>query len=577
MSANPRIRECLNNIYEPGIAAETAARLDALLREHRPRLPAVSREELSERDALLIAYPDQVLDTDQAPLECLDAVCTRFLSGIINGLHILPFFPASSDDGFSVVDYRSVDSNLGEWRHIQQLRRRYNLMFDVVLNHVSVRSSWFEAFLRNESPYSEYFITIDGDPNLGAVARPRTSPVLTRFKARNGDRKVWTTFSADQADLEFHNPAVLLEILDLALFYVELGASFLRLDAIAYAWKEIGSACLHDPKVHWIVRLIRAVLESAAPHVRLLTETNVAQGDNLSYFGDGTNEAHLVYNFALPPLVLHTFHTENCTILADWAGSLAPPSPNASFLNILATHDGIGLNGARGILDPRQIEGLVQRAEASGAHVSRHSNADGSTSSYEINANFLDALEGQIEPADPGSTVQRFLAAHAILLALQGMPGLYFHSLFGSRGWPEGARRTGRPRSVNREKMNWASLTAELEDPETMRSQIFSGLGNLLRARRQSRGFAPRAEQRILKGNPAILTLLRSSADGDEKVLCMHNCSASPQTLARDAARAWAHSVEPPLDLVGGVPVGWPPSGDLTLRPYQTMWLRMMN
>src|SRR5690606_35016656 len=108
--------------------------------------------------------------------------------------------------------------------------------------------------------------------------------------------------SADQVDLNFKNPAVLLATTRALLFYVEHGAKFIRLDAIAYLWKEIGTPCIHLPQTHQVIQLMRAVLDEVAPDVRLITETNVPHPDNISYFGAGTNEAQLVYNFALPPL-----------------------------------------------------------------------------------------------------------------------------------------------------------------------------------------------------------------------------------------------------------------------------------
>ena len=262
---------------------------------------------------------------------------------MISSIHILPFFPWSSDDGFSVKDYRQVDASLGDWSDVEHLAGSFRLMVDGVINHISARSDWFQAFLRDEPPYRDYFITVEGNPDLSTVIRPRTLPLLTEFLTTTGPRKVWTTFSADQADLDFHNPRVLLDILDVLLQYVRHGAQFIRLDAIAYLWKEIGTTCLHLPQTHTFIKLLRAVLDDIAPHVRIITETNVPHADNISYFGNGTNEAQLVYNFALPPLVLHTLQTGNAAALSSWAAGLSLPSSQTTFFNFLASHDGIGL------------------------------------------------------------------------------------------------------------------------------------------------------------------------------------------------------------------------------------------
>ena len=302
----------------------------------------------------------------------------------------------------------------------------------------------------------------EGSPGLSLVARPRALPLLTEVSTAAGPKKVWTTFSADQADLNFKNPEVLLAVLKALLFYAGQGARFIRLDAIAFLWKEPGTDCLHLPQTHRVIQLMRAVLDEAAPGVLLITETNVPHAKNLSYFGNGSNEAQMVYNFALPPLVLHSFATGNAEKLVCWAQSLALPSQRVTFFNFLASHDGIGLNPARDILSPAEIDALARRAVAHGGLISFKAMPDGSRAPYEMNINFLDALSNPAEDEPPESAAGKFLAAHAILLSLQGVPGLYFHSLLGSRGDRAAVAATGIPRRINREKLDCARLESEL-------------------------------------------------------------------------------------------------------------------
>ena len=358
--------------------------------------------------------------------------------------------------------------------------KNFHLMFDGVINHISAQSEWFKAFLHDDPKYRDYFIVVDGKPDLSQVVRPRALPLLTEFTTPSGVKKVWTTFSADQIDLNYANPDVLLDIIDVLLFYVAQGAELIRLDAIAYLWKEIGTSCLHLPQTHRVIQLLRAILDEVAPHVALITETNVPHQDNISYFGDGHNEAQLVYNFALPPLTLHTFHTGDASALTQWAASLerpdrwgaatsdlqpssAPPVRSApTFFNFLASHDGIGLNPARGILRDDEIAALVDRVVAHGGRVSYKSNPDGSTTPYELNINYFDALSDPNSSEPLSLQIDRFVAAHAIMLSLSGVPGLYFHSLFGSRGWPEGVTLTGQNRTVNRQKFDRAEVEREL-------------------------------------------------------------------------------------------------------------------
>ncbi|MDW8327918.1 MAG: alpha-amylase family glycosyl hydrolase, partial [Anaerolineales bacterium] len=544
------------------------ARLRERMEAYRGRIPTPSTTTLTERDALLITYGDQVTAPGEAPLRTLADFCARHLADVVSGVHILPFYPWTSDDGFSVVDYRAVDPALGTWDDVACLRG-FRLMFDAVINHASSQSEWFRGFLADDPRYRDFFVTVEGDPDLSLVVRPRALPLLTRFRTAAGERAVWTTFSDDQVDLNYANPEVLLEILDLLLFYAERGAEFIRLDAIAYLWKEIGTPCIHLPQTHRVIQLFRAVLDDVAPHVRLITETNVPHRDNISYFGDGTNEAQLVYNFALPPLTLYALHTGEARILSEWAAGLSLPSDRVTFFNFLASHDGIGLNPARGILSEAEIEALVARARAHGGLVSYKHNPDGTQSPYELNINYFDALSDPNGAEPPAVQIDRFLCAQAILLAIVGVPGIYFHSLFGSRGWPEGVRRTGRNRTINRQKFERAALERELADPTSLRYHVFTRYRELLRVRAASPAFHPHGRQEVFDYGPAIFAVRRTSPDGAQRVLCLHNVSAQPQPvrLSREATAPGQLR-----DLVTGQHVA---PAALTLAPYQVKWLEV--
>jgi glucosylglycerate phosphorylase len=486
---------------------------------------------LTQRDAILITYGDQVREAGEPPLATLGSFLGEHAGGLVSAVHVLPFYPSSSDDGFSVMDYRSVDPELGGWDDIGDLGRRFELMFDAVLNHVSARGAWFQGFLRDDPKYRDWFIVVEDDPDLSQVVRPRALPLLTPFQTAAGERRVWTTFSADQVDLNVANPDVLLELLDVLLFYVSRGARFIRLDAIAYLWKEIGTSCIHLPQTHRAIQLMRAVLDEVAPGTLLITETNVAHRDNVSYFGDGANEAQLVYNFALPPLVLHAIATGSAAALAAWAASLRLPSDQVTFFNFLASHDGIGINPVRGILPQEEIDAIVERAVAHRGFVSYKHNPDGSKSPYELNINYFDALSdpAATEPID--TQVGRFLVAHAIMLAMPGVPGIYFHSLFGSRGDRAGAEESGIRRRINREKLERAEIERELADPGSLRSRVLAGLRGLLQIRSSCPAFHPAGRWEVVPGDPRVLALRRHAPDaGGGSVLCLHNVSGERVT-----------------------------------------------
>jgi len=401
-------------------------------------------------------------------------------------------------------------------------------------------------------------------PTLSRVVRPRALPLLTPFQTHSGEKKVWTTFSEDQIDLNFKNPEVLLEILDVLLLYAAHGATFIRLDAIAYLWKEIGTNCIHLPQTHHVIQLLRAVLNEVAPHVHLITETNVPHTDNISYFGDGTNEAQLVYNFALPPLTLHTFHTGDAQALSNWAMTLIPPSDKTTFFNFLASHDGVGLNPVRGILSNAEIDSLVDKTLAHGGLVSHKHNADGTQSPYEMNVNYFDALSNPNGNESLSLQIKRFIAAQAIMLSLTGLPGIYFHSLFGSRGWLDGVQQTGRNRTINREKCNFDILQNELADEDSLRSKVFAKYHQLLNARKSTPAFHPHGRQNILHIHPAVFAVECVSPDEQTRVLCLHNLSAQKIIFTTEFKSA--------ADLFTGRSL---PISEITLEPYQILWMRL--
>jgi glucosylglycerate phosphorylase len=571
-------KKLLLGLFDEKEAEFALSGLDKILDGYRAVIPSSlpSRKELSERDVILISYPDQLRENGVPPLMTLREFCIPRLRGLVNVLHILPFFPFSSDDGFSIVDFRRVKSELGTWEDVARLGADFRLMFDAVINHVSAQSAWFQAFLRGDPAYRGFFIEVEGNPDLSGVVRPRTSPLVHRFDALPNAKTVWTTFSRDQVDLNYRNPGVLLEAVDLLLFYAARGVEFIRLDAVAYLWKELGTPCINLPQTHRLVRLLHAILEEAAPQVKLITETNVSHAENLSYLGDGTNEAHQIYNFALPPLVLHTFLSSDQRPLSQWADGLSLPGRRTAFLNFLASHDGIGLNALRGILPEADIQQLVEKTLEHGGRVSFKQAGDGPAQPYELNINYFDALSNPSgnEPLD--LQVNRFLAAHAILFSLPGIPAVYFHSLFGSRGWMEGVIRIGENRAINRQKLERAGLERELKIPTGIRRRVFDGIARLIRARISSPAFDPYGTGRTLDFGQEVFSLLRTAPDDGERVLCLHNISKRTQKIQLDFESIFGpiprdHRV---MDIITGKQLRTRRTSPIHLDPYQVCWFR---
>lgn len=578
------IFEDLMFLYGEAVAKPIYEKLDASLRSFQKSFPQLSRptpdDRVDEKDAFLITYGDMVGESGETPLSTLAYFLQKHIVGLITTVHLLPFFPFSSDDGFSVIDYDAVNPDLGSWDDIAQIGRQFRLMFDAVINHISAESDWFQGYLQGDPRYKDYFIEVEPGTDLSQVFRPRQSPLLTPFQQKVAPgqtvkKLVWTTFSADQIDLNFANPDVLLDVIGVLLDYVSKGAEFIRLDAIAYIWKEYGTSSIHLPQTHRIIQLIRKVLDKVAPRVALITETNVPHQENISYFGDGTNEAQMVYNFSLPPLTLNAFHTGNATILSRWADTLTLPSDQVTYFNFLASHDGIGVTPARGYLSQEVIEQMGQRVEALGGYVSYRANPDGTSTPYELNISYIDALgDPDIKDEAEDLVIARFLASQAIMLAIRGVPGIYFHSLFGSRSWPEGVRETGRVRTINREKLQLTPMEKVLADSGSFRYRVFRGYRRLLEARRLSGAFHPIGGQRILFLKKAIFSLVRTSPDGRTRVLCFHNVSRESQELTfnlsdfgLDRRSTWRDLLsQTTIQIRRGVI-------RLRLEPYQVVWL----
>lgn len=567
-----RLKRHLALLYGESNISDIFPRLEGIIQNHLAQSPsnAAHAGPLTEEDVVLITYGDQVLRSGQLPLQTLSSFLQTHLKEIVSSAHILPFFPYSSDDGFSIIDYRQVDPAIGRWEDITEIASDFRLMVDAVVNHISVKSDWFQGFLQGDRHYQNYFISVDPEADLSMVVRPRDLPLLTPFDTHSGQLYVWTTFSADQADLNYGNPDVLLAIIDVLLFYIRQGTQLIRLDAIAFLWKEIGSASIHLPQTHAIIQLMRTIVDAIAPWVYLITETNVPHRENVSYFGDGNNEAHLVYQFALPPLVLHTLLSGDAGSLTAWASELETPSRNTTFFNFLASHDGIGLRPAQDYLSGSDIDRLVEWTEECRGGVSYRRVGEVERTPYELNITYFDALRDPDSADTPSPRwIARFICSQAIMLSMAGIPGIYFHSLFGSRNDLMGVEATGRLRSINREKFQADDLAQKLSDPMNTASQVYRAYCRLLVARKRHPAFNPYAPQRVLNLHAGIFALLRTDPDGLRRIICLHEIAGKTTRLNVDLHEsATAQAIDiltaEELDLCS-----------CELEPYQVRWITL--
>lgn len=536
--------------------------LNAAVEKIEAYLPAIPLKQKgwSASDIILITYGDSVKEKNTEPLKTLYKFCKTELQCRPTVVHILPFFPYSSDDGFSVIDYYKVRKDLGNWEDITTMQQDFELMADLVINHNSTQSQWFRQFLNDELPGKNYYITGHPSQDVSKVVRPRSTPLLTAFETKAGIRHVWTTFSDDQADLNFANPALFLEMLDILLFYLSKGIRVIRLDAIAFLWKQHGTSCLHLPETHEFVKLFRDIFDFISPHLVLLTETNVPNRENMSYFGSG-DEAHMIYQFSMPPLLLHAFFSENARYFNSWASQLPEPPEKATYFNFTASHDGIGVRPLEGILGEEEKEKLFRKMKSLGGMISTKTNSDGTTGPYEMNITYFDALR-ETNISDAKFHHARFISSQMVMAAFKGVPAFYIHSLLATENDTEGYAATKRARSLNRKIWDYDVLKEKLNS-NTHHRDILQQLIKTIHIRQSQPAFHPEAAQQWIDSGSSFITFLRY--ESEQQILHITNVTHQEQSLLVECVHASQELLSGKKFHAG--------KNLVLVKPFETLWL----
>ena len=567
------IEEKLTFIYGEKRSKKIIIEIEKLIKKYSKNISFQNKKKtfLDEKDIILITYGDSIKETNKKPLKTLCRFIDKYLTGQINIVHILPFYPYSSDDGFSVIDYKKVNPVLGEWKDIEEINQKINLMLDLIANHISSKSTWFKEYLKDNPEYDNYFTSIDKDADISSVIRARAHPLLTKFKRKSEEIYLWTTFSPDQIDLNYANEKVLIEVIDVTLFYAGKRARVIRLDAIGHIWKKLGTSCINLKETHYIIQLIRTILDEVYPEVLLVTETNVPHEENINYFGNGYNEAQLIYQFALPLLVLHTFYAGDASRLFEWASKIKDTSDKTTFLNVLATHDGLGVVPVTNILTDKEITDIANDVKEKGGYVSYKIEKDGTEKPYEMNVTYYSAI------TDPKNSdklnIKKFIASQAIILSLIGIPGIYIHSLFGTENYLKGVERTGRKRTINRKKLQYDKLKENLENTNSGEHKIFNKFMRLIQKRKSEKAFHPNGKQEVLFLKKELFSLLRTSPSGEERIIALHNITDNMQELCL-RKNQYNLSKKQYYDIISEKIIN---IEKISLKPYQIMWLKVFK
>lgn len=567
-----RLCSHISRVYQKHEVETTARKLVERFSDLRPasaqQHSGHSNISWDEQDVYLIAYGDSIHSKPARPLRVLYEFLMKYMKGVVNTVHILPFFPYSSDDGFAVINYTKVNRDLGDWDDIKSIADEFKLMADLVINHVSSQSDWFQQYLNGEKPGCNYFIEADAGDDIAKVVRPRHSPLLQEVNTSQGKKLVWCTFSFDQVDLDFANPEVLLNFADILRFYLEKGIRVIRLDAIAFLWKKIGTSCINLPQTHEIIKIFRLLTERYFPDTVFVTETNIPNLENLEYFGD-SNETHIIYNFSLPPLLLHALWVGSSEYLTGWSMSLPPAPSGCTYLNFTASHDGIGLRPVEGMLPDGEIDSLVTGMQQFGGEVTTRAITSAGERPYEINISWFEAMKGTVKGID-AYQAERFLCTQVVMLGLEGIPAFYINSLFAAENDYEMLALTRHKRSINRKRWDLEKLEPQLFDNKAISSRIYCELKRLISIKSKQQAFHPNATQYTLHLGPKIFGFWRQSRCRDQSVFAIHNLTDSTQEMPLDNINLISTDNWVDLIALGTLDLS---QDRLQLCPYQCLWI----
>ena len=562
------IRSKLDNIYKIFLSKKDIDYFEnqilQIIKNFNKKNPK-QKKNISEKTTLVICYGDSVYSEKKKSIKVFQTFFQKRLKSYFNTIHFLPFYPSSSDSGFAVKDHFKVENKLGSWSDIKSISRSNNVMADMVINHSSARGLWFKNFLKKKEPGKDFFLTVDSKFNISKVVRPRDHRLLKKIKIFKRPEYLWRTFSPDQIDLNFKNPSVLIQFIKIMIHLINNGVTIFRLDAIAYLWKENRTKCINLKQTHQIIKLLRIIINLLNIQTTIITETNLPEKENLSYFGSN-DEANWIYNFSLPPLLIHALLFENSSYLNKWSENLPNTKSGNSYLNFIASHDGIGIRPTEGLFNEKTLKNFLKRLKKNGSKFSFRKIQNKSKKVYEANITIFDALKKSDYDKKGEFYLERYVSAHAIMVSFEGIPAIYFNSIFGTSNDEAKFIITGNNRDVNRYKWNLKNITNKLKDNKTKQSIFYNKICNLLNIRRKQKAFHPNASRLNLDFGPKIFGFKRISKDKKQTIICITNLSSNIQKTKINLKNQKVKNLM-------NSEINFENKKFLILKPFETVWL----
>ena len=519
---------------------------------------------INESTSLVICYGNSVTDGNKKSLKVFNKFYKKYLKNNFNSVHFLPFYPSSSDSGFAVKDHYKIEPRLGSWKDVKIISKNCNVMADLVINHSSARGLWFSNFLKNKSPGKDYFFTVDKNFNSKKVIRPREHKLLKKIKLSNETKYLWRTFSPDQIDLNFKNPKVLIRFIKIIFNLINNGVRIFRLDAIAYLWKENGNTCINHTNTHNIIKFIRLVCNLLKTECIIITETNLPEKENLSYFGNN-DEANWVYNFSLAPILVYSLLFEDSNKITKWSKNFPIAKLNNNYLNFIASHDGIGMRPIEGILSTNTQKKFLSRLKKNGGEFSYRKVQGVRKKVYEANITLFNAFKYSDFDKSGIFGFERYMAAHTIMISFDGIPAIYFNSMFGNSNDNSKYIISGNKRDLNRYRWNKDKIEDHLKDQNSKQNKYYKNMSNILAIRSKQKAFHPNAIRKTLKLGANFFGIKRVSTDNKQSIYCITNMTSKLQLLKVNKNIFYKRNLfNSKLTKK---------SGKIQFEPFQTVWL----